>query len=397
VVTVSPTRAGVSARTGSWLVAAAFLVTMLGTTLPTPLYPLYQRELGFGGLMVTVVFATYTVGVLAALLLVGRLSDLVGRKAVLLPGLGLAAASALVFLIPHSLAALFAGRLLSGLSAGIFTGTATATLVDLAPADGRARAGLLAAVVNLLGLGLGPVVAGALADLAPHPLVLPYLLHLVLVVLVAAGLLLAPEPVGRRGPFRLQVQRLGVPEDVRSTFVRAAVAGFAGFAVLGFFTAVSPLFVGQVLHEPRHLVTGLTVFALLGSATLGQVASARLPERVSLLGGCLALAAGTLVVAAGLATASLPVVLAGAVVAGLGQGASFRAGLQAVTGGAPAARRSEVSSSFFLVLYVAISIPVVGVGAGTQVFGLVPTAVVFAAIVALLAVGAFVSLLRRTS
>src|SRR5689334_19049078 len=123
---------------------------MIGTTMPTPLYPLYERELGFGGLMVTVVFATYAVGVLLALLLVGRLSDQVGRKAVLLPGLGLAAASSLVFLVPHSLVALFAGRLLSGLSAGIFTGTATATLIDLAPPEGRARAGLIAAAVNLL-------------------------------------------------------------------------------------------------------------------------------------------------------------------------------------------------------------------------------------------------------
>jgi hypothetical protein len=185
-----------------------------------------------------------------------------------------------------------------------------------------------------------------------------------------------------------------VPDDVRPTFVRAAVGGFAGFAVLGFFTAVSPLFLGQVLHETSHLLTGLTVFALLGSATLGQVASARLPERTSLLGGCLALAAGTVVVAVGLVTAELPVLLTGAVVAGLGQGASFRAGLQAVTVGAPADRRSEVSSSFFLVLYVAISIPVIGVGAGAQVFGLVPTAVVFAGLVVLLALGAFVSLLR---
>src|SRR4051794_27813768 len=378
------------------LVAAAFLVTMLGATLPTPLYPLYQQELGFGGLMVTVVFAMYAVGVLAALLVVGRLSDEVGRRAVLLPALGVAAASSLAFLVPHSLAALFVGRLLSGVSAGAFTGVATAMLIDLAPAEGRARAGLLAAVVNVLGLGLGPVVAGALADYAPYPLVLPYLLHLALVALAAVAMVVVPEPIERRaGPVRLRVQRLGVPEEVRSTFVRAAVAGFAGFAVLGFFTAVSPLFLGQVLHETRHLATGLTVFALLGSAIVGQVASAKLSERTSLLGGCLALAAGTVVVAVGLVAALLPVVLVGAVVAGLGQGASFRAGLQAVTGAAPADRRSEVSSTFFFVLYVAISIPVIGVGAGAQVFGLVPTAAVFAGVVALLAVGAFVSLLRR--
>ena len=376
--------------------AAAFLVTMIGTTMPTPLYPLYERELGFGGLMVTVVFATYAVGVLAALVLVGRLSDQVGRKAVLLPGLGIAAASSLVFLIPDSLPALFVGRLLSGVSAGVFTGVATAMIVDLAPKTGRARAGLLAAMVNMLGLGLGPVLSGALADLAPYPLVLPYVVHVVLIAAAAVGLAFVPEPVPRRpGPVRWQIQRIGVPDEVRSTFVRAAVGGFAGFAVLGFFTAVSPLFLGQVLHETRHIVPGLVVFAVLGSSTLGQLLSARLTERTSLLGGCLALAAGVAVVAVGVALAQLSVLVAGAVIAGFGQGASFRAGLQAVTGGAPAERRSEVSSSYFLVLYVAISIPVIGVGAGAQVFGLVPTAVVFAGIVALLAVGAFVSLLRR--
>lgn len=378
------------------LVALAFLATMLGTTLPTPLYPIYQQELGFGGLMVTVVFATYAVGVLVALLLFGRLSDRIGRRPVLLPGLALAAASSLVFLIPDSLPALFAGRVLSGLSAGVFTGVATATIVDLAPPEGRARAGLLAAAVNMLGLGLGPVVAGALADLAPLPLVLPYLVHLGLVAVGVVAVLLVPEPVTRQpGPVRLEVQRLSVPADVRPVFVRAGIAGFAGFAVLGFFTAVSPLFVSGVLREPSHLLSGLVVFSLLGSSTAGQLLSARLPLRTSLLGGCLALAAGIAVVGVGLATSSLAVLVAGAVVAGLGQGASFRAGLQSVTGTAPAERRSEVSSSFFLLLYVAISIPVIGVGAGAQVFGLVPTAVVFAGLVALLALAAFVSLLRR--
>ncbi|MHA6785660.1 MFS transporter [Pseudonocardia saturnea] len=221
---------------------------------------------------------------LAALLLLGRLSDRIGRKPVLLPGLALAAVSSLVFLIPDSVPALFVGRLLSGLSAGVFTGAATATIVDLAPESGRARAGLLAAMVSML--GLGPLVAGLLADVAPYPLVLPYLAHLGLLAVAALAVVAVPEPVTREpGPVQLQVRRLGVPAEVRSVFVRAGIAGFAGLAVLGFFTAVSPLVVSQVLREPSHLLSGPVVFSLLGSSTAGQLLSARLPLRTSLLGG----------------------------------------------------------------------------------------------------------------
>src|SRR5581483_5271831 len=118
-------------------VAYAFTVTMLGTTLPTPLYPIYQSHIHFSALIVTVVFATYGIGVLASLLLLGPLSDQVGRRRILLPGLVLAAVSSIVFLVAHDLPLLFVGRALSGLSAGVFTGTATAALLDLAPPQAR--------------------------------------------------------------------------------------------------------------------------------------------------------------------------------------------------------------------------------------------------------------------
>ncbi|MEJ2869836.1 MFS transporter [Actinomycetospora sp. OC33-EN08] len=377
--------------------ALAFLTTMIGTTMPTPLYPLYERELGFGQVVVTLVFATYAVGVAAALVLTGRLSDQLGRRAVLLPGLALAAVSSAVFLIPDSLTALFVGRLLSGLSAGIFTGTATAMLVDLAPAGRQARYNLLAACVNMLGLGLGPVLAGALAEFAPLPLVLPYAVHIVLVGLTAVGLLLVAEPTDPPdGPVSWAPQKFGVPTEVRGVFVGAAIAGFAGFAVLGLFTAVSPAFLGQVLRVENHLVSGLVVFTLLGSSTLGQVASSRLALRPALLVGCGTLVVGVLVVGSSLALASMAVLLAGAAVAGVGQGMSFRAGLGAVTAGAPPERRSEVASSFFLVLYVALSLPVIGEGIASAALGLVTAGVVFSVVVAAIAAVAFVALYRRT-
>ncbi len=380
---------------GQLRVAVAFFVTMLGTTLPTPLYPLYEERLGFGGLSVTVIFATYAVGVLAALLVAGRLSDDIGRRPVLLGGMVLAAASSAVFLLDDE-PALFVGRLLSGLSAGAFTGVATTLIVELAPPQRRAGAGMLAALVNMGGLGAGPLLAGALARFAPAPLFVPYAVHVALVVATAGGLVGLTDPVRRRpGPVRLAVQRLSVPAPVRPTFVAAATAGFAGFAVLGMFAAVSPLFVGEVLHVRDHLAVGAVAATMLAGSTAGQLLTAALPERVSLVGGCIVLVLGALLVGAGVGVASLALLLAGAVVAGVGQGASFRAGLTAVTAPVPAAERSSVSSSYFLVLYVALSVPVIGFGAASAAFGTVPTALGFTGVVAALAFGAFVALLRR--
>src|SRR3954462_12765706 len=108
---------------GSAAVAFALAVAMLGTTLPTPLYVLYRERFGFSELMVTVIFATYAAGVIAALLLFGPLSDQIGRRRALLPGLALSALSAVAFLLAQGLGLLVVGRVLSGLSAGIFTGT----------------------------------------------------------------------------------------------------------------------------------------------------------------------------------------------------------------------------------------------------------------------------------
>lgn len=388
-------RAGAPAQAA---VAAAFLVVMLGATLPTPLYPLYEQRFGFGGFVSTVIFATYAGGVLAALLFLGPLSDHVGRRAMLIVGIMLAAASSAAFVVPDSVTALFAGRALSGLSAGIFTGTATAAIVDLAGPDRGARAGLLAAVVNIFGLGLGPVVAGLLAETAPYPLQLPYLVHLALLVPAAAAIWFMPEPVAvRSGPIRLRPQRLGVPVQVRSTFIRAATAGFASFAMLGLFAAVSPALLAKVLGLDNHLLSGAVFFSLLGTSAAGQVLSASLDERRSLLAGCVGLGIGIGLVGAAIVVASLALLVAGGVVAGLGQGLTFRAGVAAVSAGAPAGQRGEVVSTFFLVLYLAISFPVIGVGAAGQAFGLVPAGVTFSALIALLAAAAFVSLLRAGS
>ncbi len=372
-------------RAGFFAATYAFWATMVGTTLPTPLYVIYKQRFGFSELIITVIFATYAAGVIAALLLFGRMSDMVWRRPVLLVGLTMSALSAVVFLLAQGLAPLLVGRFLSGLSAGIFTGTATATLVDLAGQESRGRATLVAAVANIGGLGCGPLFAGILAELAPQPLRLSYWVDLGLLIPAFAGVYLMTDPVQGEGGLKVRLQRLSVPPETRAAFVPAALAGFAGFAVMGLSTAVSPAFLGQVLTITSDIVVGAVVFGVFAASVLGQLLLELVSRRTAMVAGCGGLIAGMALLASGLAGSSLALLVAGATLAGAGQGLSFRAALAAVNEASPASHRAEVASSFFVVAYLALSIPVIGEGILAEGAGLRTAGMVFAGVVAALA------------
>ena len=361
--------------------------------MPTPLYPSYAEMFHIDELTTTLVFATYPAGVTAGLLLFGHWSDELGRRPLLLAGLAVSALSAVVFLLPSALVWLYLGRLLSGLSAGIVTGTATAAIIDLR-SDDRERASLIAAAVNMGGLGLGPLLAGVLAQYAPMPVRLCFVVDLVLIAISFGCVLLLRDPVARADHPRLGVQRVRIPREIRPVFTRAAIAGFAGFAVLGLFSSVSPAFLGKLLHETNRAVVGALALSAFFASVIGQFASTRITAHQALRWGCVGLIAGMVFVAGSLPAASLALLMIGAIVSGLGQGMSFRAGLGMVTAATPARQRGEITSALFVTLYVGIAIPVIGEGAAATAFGLVTAGVVFAGLVAALVVVALVLLSR---
>jgi len=372
-------------RLAFWLLAVSLSVALLGTTLPGPVYVLYQWRLGFSTLMITVIFAVNAAGVLLALVLFGRASDQLGRRRVLLAGLACAALSAVAFLLADGLALLLVGRLVSGLSGGIFIGTATAALVDLAGEGGGPRASLVAAAFNAIGIGCGPLLAGVLAQLAPEPLRLPFWVDLGLVVLAAAAVWLIPETVTIQGLARPRIMRPDLPAKVRPTLIPAATAGFAGFSVNGLFTAVVPSFLGKILHQPNLALAGAIVFAFFVASAVGQIALAGRLGHWALKGGCLGLIAAMGLLAGGLAAKSLAIMIAATILSGLGQGLCFRAGLQAINTRAPAERRAGVASTYFIVAYVAVSLPVVGVGIAATGLGLQAAGIAFTIAVATIA------------
>jgi MFS family permease len=346
-------------------VAVVFSITMLGTTLPTPLYVIYQAQWHFSAAIVTVTYAVYAAGVLAALLLAGRSSDQAGRKPVLAVALCFSALSTVVFILAPDVGVLIIGRILSGLSAGLVTGTATAMLTELVPASASRRASMVATAANMGGLGLGPLIAGLFAQYGPQPTVLVFEVYLAL--LAAAGLcvFLVPETVSPRRRPSLRFAGLGIPERGRGEFIAAGTGGFAAFALLGLFSALAPTFLGDVLHQESHVVQGGVVFLLLGVGAATQVALSRFNSRRVAMGGLgLFLAALALIVAA-LSQADMALFLTGTVVGGVAVGAVFLGCLATANRLAPPGQRGQVISAFFVACYIGLTIPVIGVGVAT--------------------------------
>ena len=337
----------------------------------------------FSVLTTTVIYATYAGGVLAALLLFGRWSDAIGRRPVLLAGAGFALASAVVFLVADSVPTLLVGRVLSGFSAGLFTGTATAAIIESAPAAWRSRAAAVATVANIGGLGLGPLLAGLLVQYAPDPLQLSFVVHIVLVLIALAAVLFTAETSQRQG--KIGVQRLSVPPETRAVFAIASTAAFAGFAVMGMFTAVAPSFLSQVIGIDNHALAGAIVASIFAASVVTQIFAVRIPATRAIAWGCAVLVLAMVILAVALHISSLPGLLATAVVAGIGQGLAFGRGLAAVAERTPPERRAEVSSTYFVVAYLGISLPVIGEGLAAQVWGLRTAGVSFAAAIAVLA------------
>ncbi|MET8547440.1 MFS transporter [Micromonospora zamorensis] len=387
------TRSG--STSGAVRVAFAFWITLVGTTVPTPLYPLYEMEFGFSSLTVTVVYALYALGVVVGLLVFGRLSDQIGRRPVILAALLLSVAADAVFLFAVDLAMIIVGRILAGLSAALIIGAATAALAELIDRRHPKRAATVSIFANLGGLATGTLLAGIVSDVAPDPLRLPWAIVLILAVLAIIALRGVPETVRERSPVTLRVQRLRVPATIRGAFVRSAITAGAGFAALGVLTSVSGLFLGMVLHETSHTLAALVVFVAFAGAAFGQLLTRVLSSRAALAYACVGLIVGAGLLAFSMWMALLATLLVSAALIGVASGVAVGDGIATITTKTEPQHQAEAVSTFFAILFAMLGVPAVGVGLLIQTIGLRPAGEVFSAVVAVLAVVVLLSLLRR--
>lgn len=366
-----------------------FAVVMMGTTLPTPVYPTFQSEFGFSGSTTTILFAIYAAGVIAALVTVGRLSQVVGRKPLLLAGILFSLVSAVLFSIGTAEALLFVGRVFSGFSAGILTSTGTVAVLESAPKARKSLAAALATAANIGGLGLGMFVAGLVSQLTPWPARAPFVLHAILLVIAGLSLLVIPEMVEKQKGAGFRLQRPGVPGEARRVFSAAVWGAVAGFAVCGLYSSVAPNFIGSVLGIHSALVVGVVTASLFAASAVAQIALPKLESPRAIAVGSVLLFVGMVLLAVALPAASLWILVVSAVVSGAGQGLLFTYGLRAITGASPDAQRTEATSAYFVVAYLAISIPAILAGFAEKLFGLSATGIGFAAVMAVLCVVAF--------
>lgn len=370
-------------------VASIITVAFMGSVIVTPLYSLYQRKFGFSEVTLTLIYATYVVGNVGALLFSGQISDQIGRRRIALPALAVAGASALLFLFAEGTAWLFAARLLIGLAAGTLSGTGTAWLAETYGPGARGAATVSAATANLIGIAAGPLLAGLLAQYATLPLQLPLLAYLVILAAVAVAIWRAPDT--RRPRARLRVRpRIGVPADRLRSFAAPAVTGFVTFALGGLYFALIPSIVIRDLHEKNVAVGGLVVFELGAIAAVLIVLGRRLRPITAMTCGLVCLLPAVALVVGSEAEASLPLLLVATMLGAVTLALGYRGSLQIVNEIAPDDRRGEVVSTYFLACFVGNAIPVIGLGILSTLTDRLVASVIFACTVAVLALAALV-------
>ena len=378
--------------TAYWVVAYVFFLILMGSILPTPLYTIYQAHWHFSTAILTLIFAVYNAGVAVALLVLGRLSDIIGRRRVLLAAVGLSFLGTLGFLLAQGVAWLIVSRVLIGFAVALCTGTATAALVELHPRGNAQAAALVGSTSMIVGFCVGVLTSGLLVQYAPWPTELIYGVYLALILPALIGLSRLPETVPvSLTHFSWRPQRLSVPASIALPFIVASLTVAVGFAVLAMFSSLAPSFMISLLHVNNHAVGALAVAVVFASSILTQLGLQRVPLRTAISVGLSLLAVALVLILFALSASSLPLFLVSATLTGIGQGLSQRGSLALMNRIAPPEHRGEVLSSYYVIGYIGGGLPVLCLGFLAEYTGLYTATLACAVVLIATAVGTMIT------
>src|SRR5438128_2513986 len=284
-----------------------------------------------------------------------------------------------------SAAWLFVARGLQGLATGAALSAASAALLDLHPKRDPAGVGLTTATAAASGIGFGVLVSSALVQLGTLPRVLPYVVLVVLFAVAFAGAYWMPEPIEKRGRFRLRAERPSVPAVARRPFFLAALAVLSSWSIGGLFFSLGPQLAAHLFNSNNAIVSGSGIVALAGAAVVAQLLTARSAPWIGAGVGSIALAAGMVLIVFAAARDSSAAYLTGSILGGAGFGAAFLGGLRALTAAIPHQHRAAVMSAFYVAAYTSLSLPAVLAGIVVTHIALPTTFEIFGSVVAAIA------------
>ncbi len=357
-----------------WLLASIVMSFLAASSAPSPLYALYRQAWGFSALTLTVVFSSYAFALLGALLVFGALSNYRGRREVILLAMGLEIGAIALFLNAHSAASLLAARALQGLATGIATSALSAALIDIDQGKGA----LVNSVAPMVGMGIGALGTSVLVQYAPAPTTLVFdVLLLVLVLQAGAVLFLPAAGLRTSGAWKSLWPRISIPHQARATVWQILPVNTAQWALGGFYLSLGPTLARIVTGNNSPMIGGAAIAALvLPSALAIYFVRSHAPRSV-LLGGTVSLAVGLAISLTGIFASSGAAYFIGTAITGAGFGAGFNGSLRSLVSLALPEERADLLSGFFVMCYLAFSLPAVLAGLAVGNFGIHATALGF--------------------
>jgi MFS family permease len=355
--------------------------------LPAPLYGLYEADWHLSPLATTIIFAAYAVAALGAVLVSGKISDVVGRKPVLIVALVALVVGLGVFLIADDMALLLVARAIHGAAVGSIVVAGAAALLDLRPHHG-VRSGQLSGVAFNIGMTVAILGSALLAQYAPHPLRTPYAVVAVLCLIVGSGLVALREPHTERTRGRMRIAKPAVPQEIRRDFWFAALGAMASWSVLGVLLSLYPSLAAQQTHIDNLAFGGAVVGTTAFAAAIAQLAATRVPARHAAVIGDIGMAAALLLTIPVLRTHQWPLVFVAAALLGATFGLGFGGSLRHLSHVVPPDRRGETMSAFYLAAYTAMAVPTLLAGWAATTWELAAVFPWFAVAVATACLGA---------
>ncbi|EOR22323.1 MFS transporter [Niallia sp. FSL W8-1348] len=357
-----------SKKVSYWLVACSLFLTLFGTNIPASLYSLYRMEWGLTSGMITLVFAIYAFTVIPAIVIAGQLSDQIGKKKVLIPGIFFSLIGTFCFIIANGLGMLLIGRLFQGLSVGILNGVAVAALTELDEKKNTKKTALICALAVTLGNAFGPILSGLLGDFAPIPLRLSYYVHLLFIIPCFILLFFLNENI-RPGLKPVQLKKPFVPKEIMKPFLLASFTSFVAWSIISMFMSLIPSNLSSFTTVTSLTISGIVVALGLIAAAFNQILLKQLSLIKLITIGYVFLAVGLMLLVITINTQSLTLLLISAVLIGGGNGPAYAGSLALVNEMAPSKIKGNIVSTFFVITYLGVSLPVIGLGYLSQTFG----------------------------